>query len=272
MPEAAEPLPPFETIRYEERDHVAILTLNRPERMNSVSRQMEADLAQVWARVRRSSEIWVVIVTGAGERAFCAGVDNFESRGEKETIPAAQRWFQPALQHITARQNQIYKPVICAVNGVCAGGGFYFVNDSDLVLCAENATFVDPHVTTGRVAALEPIGLTRRIPFAIVMEIALLGSQRRITAQRAYEVGLVNQVVPPAALLPTALELAGLITQNAPLAVQGTVEAIWKSLETGRQAAMDQGLIYATRNNATEDHLEGVRAFTEKRKPVWRGR
>src|SRR5262249_31512284 len=156
-------------------------------------------------------EVWVVIVTGAGERAFCAGVDNFESRDEKETIPAAQRWFQPALQHITARQNQIYKPVICAVNGVCAGGGFYFVNDSDLVLCAESATFVDPHVTTGRVAALEPIGLTRRIPFAIVMELALLGSQRRINAQRAYEVGLVNQVVPPAALLPTALELAAMI-------------------------------------------------------------
>src|SRR5262245_18577306 len=111
MYERAPALPAFETLLYEERDHVATLTLNRPERMNSVNRQMEADLAQVWARVRRNPEIWVVIVTGAGERAFCAGVDNFESRDEKETIPPAQRWFQPALQHITARQNQIYKPV-----------------------------------------------------------------------------------------------------------------------------------------------------------------
>jgi enoyl-CoA hydratase/carnithine racemase len=262
----------YETILFEQLDHIATITLNRPERMNAISRQVERDLLDAWERVRRDLDVWVVIVTGAGERAFCAGVDNFESKEEKETLSQAAQWQQFALQRITARQNGIYKPVICAVNGVCAGGGFYFVNDADLVICAENATFVDPHVTFGRVAALEPIGLTRRIPFAIVMELALLGSQRRITAQRAYEVGLVNQVVPAAELGATARALAEGIAQNAPLAVQGTVEAIWKGLEVGRQAAMDQGLVLASRNTFTEDHIEGVSAFAEKRKPQWKGR
>ena len=183
-----------------------------------------------------------------------------------------ERWKETPGHHLTARQNGCWKPVITAVNGMCAGGGFYFVTDSDMVICSEHATFFDPHVTFGRVAAVEPIGLTRRIPFGEVMRIALMGSAWRMSAERAYQIGLVQEVTAQDGLMAKAHEMADVLAELPPLALAGTVEAIWRGLEMGRGPALDFGLLVAQRNAFTEDYHEGRRAFTEKRKPQYKNR
>ena len=263
----------YETITYEKTGHKAVITLNRPQVLNSFSRQMSQELVDAWDTIKRDAEVFVVILTAAGEKAFCVGVDTKESTEEIQTMSQFERWDNGAPgDNLTARQNRCWKPVITAVNGMCAGGGFYFIADSDIVICSENATFFDPHVTYGRVAAVEPIGLTRRIPFGEVMRIALMGSAWRMTAERAYQIGLVQEVTSQDRLLAKAHEMADVLAELAPRALSGTVEAIWSGLEMGKTAAQDLGLLFAQRNAFSEDYHEGRRAFAEKRKPSFKNR
>ena len=262
----------YETITYEKIGHKAVITLNRPESMNSFNRAMSNEMVDVWSAVKSDDDVWVTVLTAAGDRAFCVGVDVKESSAELDTMTQFERWRQVPGSQLTARQNGCLKPVITAVNGMCAGGGFYFIADSDIIICSENATFFDPHITYGRVAALEPIGLTHRMPFGEVMRIALMGSAWRMSAERAYQVGLVQEVVPLSQLMDKAHEIADVLAELPPLALAGTVEAIWKSLEMDRQAAMDYGLLVAQRNAFTEDYIEGRKAFAEKRKAQYKNR
>ena len=159
----------YETITYEKIGHKAVITLNRPESMNSFNRAMSNEMVDVWSAVKSDDDVWVTVLTAAGDRAFCVGVDVKESSAELDTMTQFERWRQVPGSQLTARQNGCLKPVITAVNGMCAGGGFYFIADSDIIICSENATFFDPHITYGRVAAVEPIGLTHRMPFGEVM-------------------------------------------------------------------------------------------------------
>jgi enoyl-CoA hydratase/carnithine racemase len=265
----------YETILYEKSDHIVTITLNRPEYLNAFNRQMQDELSDAWQRVKEDTDAWVVILTGAGNHAFCAGVDVKEAAQEKlvEGLSGPERWRRGVMgSKVAARQNGCYKPVILAINGLVAGGGFYFLNESDIPICAEHATFLDPHVSYARVAALEPIGASRKIALAPVLRLAILGAHERMSAERAYQLGLVTEIVPADRLMARARELAELVTLNAPLAVQGTVEAVWRSLETGLQAAYELGLRIAQMNNFTEDYAEGARAQAEKRKPVWKAR
>ena len=198
----------YETISYEKRDHVGVVTLDRPDALNAFNRRMEAELSGLWTEMRNDDDVWVAVLTAAGDRAFCVGVDTKESTAEVSAMSQFERWKKVPGSTVTARQNGCFKPVITAVNGMCGGGGLYFVADSDIVIAAENATFFDPHVTYGRVAAVEPIALTRRMPFGEVMRMALMGSAWRMSAERAYQVGLAQEVVPRAGLLAAAMEMA----------------------------------------------------------------
>ena len=164
----------YETISYEKRDHVGVVTLDRPDALNAFNRRMEAELSGLWTEMRNDDDVWVAVLTAAGDRAFCVGVDTKESTAEVSAMSQFERWKKVPGSTVTARQNGCFKPVITAVNGMCGGGGLYFVADSDIVIAAENATFFDPHVTYGRVAAVEPIALTRRMPFGEVMRTAEL--------------------------------------------------------------------------------------------------
>jgi len=262
----------YETIIYEKHDHVAVVTLNRPDSLNTFNRLMEAELSALWAEMRNDDDVWVAVVTAQGEKAFCVGVDTKESTAEVDSMSQFERWKEVPGSAVTARQNGCLKPVITAVNGMCAGGGLYFIADSDIVIASDNATFFDPHVSYGRVAAVEPIALTRRMPFGEVMRMALMGSAWRMTATRAHQVGLVQELVPQGGLMDKALEMARILADLPPLALAGTVEAMWTSLEMDRQAAMDHGLLLAQRNAFTEDYMEGRRAFEEKRKPRFNNR
>lgn len=262
-------------IRFEKAGHIATITLDRPHALNSFNRQMQDELSYAWREVAATPEIWVAILTGAGERAFCSGVDVKETAREKlvEGKSGPERWAQGVMgSKVSARQNECYKPVVLAINGMVAGGGFYFLNDCDIPICAEHATFFDPHVTFARVAALEPIGTSRKIALAPVLRMAIMGSSERMDAQRAYQLGLVTEVVPAANLMTRAQEIAEQITRNAPLAVQGTIEAVWRSLDMGLHPAYDLGLRIAQQNTFTEDYVEGARALSEKRKPEWKAR
>jgi enoyl-CoA hydratase/carnithine racemase len=236
---------PYKAVLVDFSDHVATITLNRPERMNAFDQNMLDDFAQFWAHVRDDDDIHVAIIRAAGDRAFCTGVDirdtlvfpdNVWNHGDPGTS-------------LGPKQNQVWKPVICAVHGMVAGGAFYWVNESDIVISADDATFFDPHVNYGRVSALEPIGLARRVPIGEALRWALIGLDERMSAARALTIGLVSELVPYPSLWDRARELALIIAAKPPAAIQGTVKAIWETLDVPRAAAQQIGLGYTQLGN-----------------------
>jgi enoyl-CoA hydratase/carnithine racemase len=254
--------PEFETILYRvEGGHTAVITLNRPERLNASNDLMRTELGEAWARVRTDPSIRVAIVTGAGDRAFTVGQDVKATAAQGKTrnkVPGSRA------------HHDIFKPVICAVNGMVSGGGLHHVAESDLVICTEDAKFFDTHCAVGNVFALEAIGLTRKIPLNMVMQMALMTKTMPITADRAYQIGLVNEVVSHEKLLPRALEMAAHIATLSPATVEASLKAIWKSLDVGLKPGLDIGWRYILHHQQNHpDYLEGMRAFGEKRAPNW---
>jgi enoyl-CoA hydratase/carnithine racemase len=264
----------FETLLFDVRDRIATITLNRPERMNAMNQQLKDELRTCWLRVRADAEIWVAIVTGAGD-AFSSGADveGIASGGFVRT----DRWSELAMiENIkdlpTPRRQRVHKPVIAAVNGVVAGFSLDLVTESDIPIASERASFVDPHVSIGYVSSHEMVNLARRVPLAVCLRMALLGSRERMSAQRAYEVGLVTEVVAHAALMDRARELAEMLLSNAPLAVWGTKMAILQGLGLPIAQAEEIAAGYLEVVEQSEDHKEGPRSFVEKRKPNWKAR
>ena len=241
-------------------EHVATITLNRPERLNATDDRSRTELGQAWGIVRDDPNIRVAIITGAGERAFCVGQDirATSESGIRNKVPGSR------LHH------GVWKPVICALNGMVVGGGLHQVADADLVIAAEHAVLFDTHCRVGNVFALEPVSLLRRMPLAMVMQMALLPDSGRISAQRAFEIGLVNEVVPADRLMPRAKEMASEIAALSPATVQASIKAMWASLDVGLQPAFDVAYRYVLHHQLTHpDYHEGMRAFAEKRPPQW---
>lgn len=237
----------FETIRLDldPAVRVATLTLNRPERLNAFDRTMCEEIAQVWQRLRIDDRVHAVVLRAAGDRAFCAGLDIKSSYGQPSGI-----WHhEDPGELLSPKWQKMWKPVICAVHGMCTAGAFYFVNESDVVLCSDDATFFDSHVSAGLVSALEPVGLMRRIGLGETLRIALLGNDERVGADTALRIGLVSEVVTRDTLWARAHEIAVTIAAKPPTAIQGTVKAIWESLDKPYRAALDQGLIYTRLGN-----------------------
>jgi enoyl-CoA hydratase/carnithine racemase len=258
-----------DAVLYEKNGHVATMTINRPERMNAFNADVHRRIPEMWEEVKRDDDVWVVIVTGAGERAFTTGMDVKDAAVTGG--PAARQASSDVHERmrLTAIQSGVWKPVIAAVNGVCAGGGLHFVADSDIVICAEHATFVDTHVSVGQVAALEPIVLARRIPLGSVLRMALIGRGERITAHQALQIGLVSEVVPAAELMPAAHRIAALLCENSPSAMAATKRAIWDSLDLSLHDALQHGWDLLRDHWQHPDYREGPRAFAERRKPNW---
>jgi len=260
----------FETLRYETADAIATLTLNRPERHNAFNLVMAEELARAWQAIKADPEVVCVILTGAGPKAFCTGMDlaDVASGDAAETGRVAREdapWFK-----LTAIQNKCWKPVITAVNGMVVGGGLHFIADSDLILCSDTASFFDTHVKVGLVAGLEPVGLTRRIPLESVLRMALLGGSERMSAEQALALGLVGEVVPAERLMDRARELALKIAKHSPTALALTKRVIWEGLETGLDAAIDNAWNQIETHADHPDLEEGAKAFVEKRAPRWK--
>jgi len=236
----------FETIRYETGDdHVATVTLDRPDRLNAFNDVMIAEFREVWRLVREDDDVHAVVLRANGERAFSTGLDVAEGRTRPSSIWAVT---DPG-QDLSPKANEVWTPVVCAVHGMCAGGAMYWVNDSDIVICAEDATFFDPHVTYGMTAVYEPVDMARTVPAREALRMALLGLDERMSAQRALQIGLVSEVVPGAELRARAHELAATIAAKPAVATQGTVKAFWQSLEMPRAQAHSVGMHYVQLGN-----------------------
>lgn len=235
----------YETVLFELKDHVATITLNRPEVMNAFNQEMLDDFARIWPRCRADDDIRAVVLRAAGERAFCTGVDRKDGRFRHDNPFSAD---DPGL-FLGAKQNRVWKPLICAIHGMCAGGAMYWLNEADVIICSEEATFFDPHTTYGMVSALEPVGLMRRIPMGEAMRWALFGLDERMGAQRAYNIGLVSEIVPREELWGRANVLAGRLAGKPPLAVQGTVKAMWDALSMSPGAGREVPLHYTQLGN-----------------------
>ncbi|MBI2847120.1 MAG: enoyl-CoA hydratase/isomerase family protein [Chloroflexi bacterium] len=266
---------PYETVIYEKKGRIAYITLNRPERLNAFNTKMRLELTEIWQNFEKDDNLWVAIVTGAGNRAMCSGADvrdaaDRKARGEYYTIQAKVGEVTP--YRWGPRTHNVTKPVIAAVNGICCGGGLDFVTESDIAICSENATFFDPHVSIGWVSAHEMIQMSRRIPLGICLRMALMGVHERMDAKRAYELGLVSEMMPQERLMARATEIAEIICRNAPLAVRGTKLGILRGLGLSLDEAETKGHVYLRQVEVTEDHDEGPRAFAEKRAPQWKGK
>jgi enoyl-CoA hydratase/carnithine racemase len=236
----------FETFDYTvDSDHVGTITLDRPDALNSFNPTMVAEFGKLWDQVRLEDDVHVLVLQANGDRAFCTGVDVKQWRENSENP-----WYQddPGV-HLSPKQNRVWKPFICAVHGMAAGGAFYWLNEADLIVASEDATFFDPHVSYGMTAALEPIGLSRLVPLQEAIRIALMGIDERVSAATAQRIGLVTEVVDSDELRAKAHELATRIAAKPPAAVQGTVRAIWESLDVGRKTALERGLAYTQLGN-----------------------
>jgi enoyl-CoA hydratase len=241
--------------------HTAVVTINRTERRNALNAEVIGGIGVAFTEAENDADVRVVVLTGAGEQAFCAGGD-LRDRG---TPPPPGT---PGLEVFT---NRCYpKPVICAVNGYALGGGFELAMASDIVIAADHATFGMPEVKRGLVGAGCSTRLSARVPPAIAYEMGFTGDP--ITVARAYELGLVNEVVPAAALMARAFEMADRIAANAPIALRITKELMWQEMGMHNQEEWTAIRAQAVPAFASEDAKEGAAAFAEKRPPVWTGR
>ncbi|MFV0318588.1 MAG: enoyl-CoA hydratase/isomerase family protein [Microthrixaceae bacterium] len=241
----------FDTITFEVTAHVATITLDRPDRMNAFDHTMCEEMQSAWATVRDTDDIHVAVLQANGERAFCTGLD--VKQGAWWRDDNIWNHVDPGV-YLGPRSNQVWKPVVCAVQGMCAGGGQYMVNESDIVIASEDATFFDPHANGSIVSAVEPIGMLHRgVPLGEVLRWALMGSDERLTAQTAQRIGLVTEVVPADELRSRAADIAAQIAGRDPIAIQGTVRAIWEATEMPPSVAKQNGLLYTHIGNRPPD-------------------
>lgn len=260
----------YDTLLYEVTEAVAVIRLNRPERMNAIGGAMKSELRDAFLeRARHDEAVRCVVITGAGDRAFCAGADIKERA--HSAMPQAQYHLQQKATHELFRAiEQFEKPVIAAINGVAMGGGLEIALCCDVRIAARGIKLALPEA---RIGALPAAGGTQRLPRLVGPGIAkeLMFTGDHIDTERALAIGLVNHVVEPDALMPTVMAMAARMAANAPLAVRHIKHAV----DTGLQVGIDAGLEYeryaAALVVSSEDRREGMRAFVEKRKPVFRG-
>jgi enoyl-CoA hydratase len=259
----------FECLKVERRGPVGWLVNNRPGQLNAMSARMRDEFADAWSALDRDPDVRVIVHTGEG-RAFQTGVDVAEIASDGVGMERYRRSLEDWDLHFTSWHQGVGKPVITAVNGLCAGGGFHWIADADIVIAASDAEFFDPHVSIGQVVAIEAIGLLRKMPVEAVMRMAFVGRHERLSAQRAYELGMISQVVdPPERLREEAQALGEKIARNSPAAMQATKRALWGALERGLTDACRAGASELVSMWGHPDQEEGPRAFAEKREPEW---
>ena len=270
----------YETLTYDESDGVATVTLNRPEVYNAFNEQMQRELRSVWIGLKTNDDVRCAILTGAGDKAFCTGIDRAEAMGDGSdpVDPLTAKLigyddpfnFDDPGDWLGPKANGLWKPVIAAVNGMACGGAFYMLGEVEFIIAADHATFFDPHVTYGMTAAFEPVQLLHKMPFQEIMRMSLLGSSERLSAARAREIGLVSEVVAGADLAETARWAALEIAAAPMLATMGTVRALWTGLELSRRQALDLMYLYTNVGNDPDSLAEGQRRFTSGTRVEWR--
>jgi len=259
----------YEHLIVERRGPVGWLINNRPEQLNAMNAAMRDEFADAWLELDRDPAVRVIVHTGEG-RAFQTGVDVTEIASDGVGMERYRQSVEDWDLHFTAWHQRVWKPVITAVNGICCGGGFHWIADADVVIAASDAVFFDPHVSVGQAVTIEAIGLIRKMPVEPVMRMALVGRYEQLTAARAYELGMISQVVdPPGALREEAQRLAETIARNSPAAMAATKRALWGALEAGLTDASRAGARELVALWGHPDQQEGPRAFAERREANW---
>jgi enoyl-CoA hydratase len=259
---------PYETLVVERDGHIGWLIFDRPDRGNAMDAVMLAELERAWQDLDADPEVRVIVNTGNGT-TFQTGLDVGQLAEDPGALREQSRRTKRAELKLTAWHNGVRKPVIAAVNGVCAGGGLHFVADADIVIVAEDANFLDPHVSIGQVTAYEAVALVRKAPAEAIFRIALVGRHERMDARRAHQLGICSEVVAPDRLRPAATELAGKIARNSPAAMAATKRALWGALEAGLTDACRAGSQELVTMWGHPDQTEGPAAWADKREAQW---
>jgi enoyl-CoA hydratase/carnithine racemase len=269
---------PFTSLLYDERDGVATVTMNRPEALNAFDETMMRELQTCWRQLRGNDDVRAVVLTGAGDRAWSTGLDRMDTApgdlredtliGNKGSVPL---YFDDPGELVSPKSAcDLWKPIVAAVNGIACAGAFYILAETDIVIASEQATFFDPHVTYGMAAVFEPMMMLQRMPLGETLRMALLGAHERMSAQRAHQIGMVQDVVPAGDLLAAAQEVATIIASQPALAVQGTVRAVWYAQDLGYRQALDVAKTFVQLATSDESLLEGQRVFTSGTRVPWR--
>ena len=269
----------FETVLYEEREAVAYVTMNRPEVRNAFNQQMQRELHQIWTSLRRNDDVRAVVLTGAGDLAFCSGIDRQESvgrfveegdRGDGVGRVSTPLMFDDPGVNICPKRCDLWKPVVAAVNGMACGGALYLLGECDIIIAADHATFFDPHVTYGMVCSFEAIHLLQKLPLGETLRLVLLGAHERMSAQRAHDVGLVSEVTPMAELAERAEWVAQAIASAPPLVIQATLQATWTGHEQTRRQALDLAHTFVGLGSNRETLTAGQATFASGKRIEWR--
>ena len=266
----------YETLLVEIADGVATVTLNRPEAMNSFNSIMRSELVGLWASLRTNDDVRCVLVTGAGDRAFCTGIDRTEAMAdidpESDQLDgyASPFMFDDPGHAMCPKANELWKPVVAAVNGIACGGAFYLLGEADVILASSTATFFDPHVTYGMTAAFEPIQLLGRMAFGDLMRMSLMGASERMGAETALRSGLVTEVTAPEDLMEAAQWVAKTIAEAPGLVTQGTLRSLWMGRELSRRQALDQAYLMVGAGTDKASLAAGQERFSSGRRVEWR--
>lgn len=262
----------YETVDYREENGVAWVTLNRPAVLNSFNTTMLSELRSIWQGLRSTQTVRCIVLTGAGDRAFCTGIDRNDFPSDTSRMNSLSNKFHTddLGTSLGPKTNDLWIPVIAAVNGMACGGAFYMLGECDFIIASETATFFDPHVTTGLAAVYESMHMLQKMPFHEIMRVALMGSHERMSARRAYEVGLVSEIVTPQDLHEHVRWAAEAIASQPALAVQGTVRALWLARQVGTQQALAAGPLLLGIANEAASVAEGQAKFMSGQRPKWR--
>ncbi len=257
-------------VTYEKRGHIAIITLNRPERMNALGRELSGELRDAEAEFARDDDIWLGIYTGAGDRAFCAGLDLKEAAQQGSGGVAGASSGTSPISRFERIAPDHGKVTIAAINGAAYGGGLEMALGCDIRICAENARMALAEVKVGLCPPGGSFNLPRLVGLSNSMWLLLSGEP--VDAAEALRMGLVTRVVPSAELLDTAVEMGETIVANAPLAVRATRKLAHLGMEMPRDYARRMGAMLIESVWSSEDAVEGARAFAERRPPDWQMR
>ncbi|GAA4914798.1 enoyl-CoA hydratase/isomerase family protein [Streptomyces coeruleoprunus] len=213
---------------------MAVVTLARPEKHNAMDLSTASALRTTWQDLRHHTEVRSIVLTGEGDRAFSTGID----RSVDVPQPPSPYSLDDPLLTVGPKANDLWKPVIAAVEGMACGGAFYLLGEAEFVVASRSATFFDPHTTYGMVSAYEAIGMAQRMPYGEVARMCLMGTAERLSARRAYEIGLVSELTEPGGALAAARAAAEVVASYPTDAVQGTVRAVWAAREAARTQAL----------------------------------
>jgi enoyl-CoA hydratase/carnithine racemase len=247
----------LEAITYEVDGPVAWVTLNRPHRHNAFDETLAGELHSVWRALRFDDAIRAVVLTGAGEAAFCTGID----RSWSVPQPSGPLMIDDPGLLLGPKTADLWKPVVAAVNGMACGGAFYLLGEVETIVAADHATFFDPHTTYGMAACFEPILLHGQLPFGELARLALMGNHERMSAARAHQIGFVQDVVPLSELRVTAGRIAQAMASQPAAAVQGTLRALWAAREMARAQALAMAPHLVSLGNQPDALAEGQAAF-----------